>query len=84
MVATMGQSELDQINAGLDRTEYAVKELRKKVDKLHRKAALAKTLEEMVALKLEVVELSKQLRKIADAVHSGNPAPHLRLVSDTE
>jgi hypothetical protein len=42
--------------------------------------ASPKTLEEMVALKLEVAELLQQLRKISDAVHSGNPAPHLRLV----
>lgn len=80
----MRQSGFDQINAGLDRTEFAVKELRKKVDELHRKATLAKTPEEMVALKLEVAELLQRLQKISDAVHAGNPAPHLRLVSDTE
>lgn len=80
----MGQSEFDQINVGLDRAEFAIQELRKKVDELHRKAALAKTLEEMVALKLEVAELLQQLRTVSDAVHSSNPAPHLRLVSDTE
>jgi hypothetical protein len=37
----MRQSELDQINASLDRTEFTVKELRKKVDELHCKAAPA-------------------------------------------
>jgi phage shock protein A len=80
----MRESEFDQINAGLDRAEFAIEELQKKVDELHRKATLAKTLEEMVALKLEVAELSQQLRTVSDAVHSGNPAPHLRLVPDKE
>jgi hypothetical protein len=80
----MRESEFDQINAALDRAEFAIREMRKKVDGLHRKASLAKPLEEMVALKLEVAELLKQLRKVADAVRSGNSAPHLRLVSDTE
>jgi phage shock protein A len=73
----MRQSEFDKLNATLDRTEFAVKELRKKVDELHRKATLAKTLEEMVALELEAAELKQQLRKIGDAVHTGDPAPHL-------
>jgi regulator of replication initiation timing len=80
----MRQSELDQINAGLDRAEFAIRELRKKLDELHRKAPLAKTLEEMAALKLEVAELLQQLQKVSAAVHGGNPAPHLRLVSDIE
>jgi phage shock protein A len=82
MGAAMRELEFDQINAALDRTEFAVKELRKKVDELHRKAALAKTTEEMATLQLEATELKQQLRKISDAVHTGNPAPHLRLVSD--
>jgi phage shock protein A len=81
-MAAMGQSDIDQINAGLDRAEFAIEELQKKVDELHLKAASAKTLGEMVALKLQVDELSQQLRGVSDAVHSGNPAPHLRLVSD--
>jgi len=38
----------------------------------------------IVALDLEAAELLEQLRKIRDAVHAGSPAPHLRLVSDTE
>jgi hypothetical protein len=46
--------------------------------------AWQKTLEEIAALNLEAAELLQQLRKIGDAVHAGNPAPHLRLVSDTE
>jgi hypothetical protein len=83
-VVAMRQSELDQINAGLDRAEFAIRELRKKLDELHRKAPLAKTLEEMAALKLEVAELLQQLQKVSAAVHGGNPAPHLRLVSDIE
>jgi len=83
-MAAMGQSEIDQINAGLRRAEFAIKELQKKVGELHLKAATTKTLEEMVALKLEVDELSRHLRTVSHAVHAGNPAPHLRLVSDTE
>jgi regulator of replication initiation timing len=80
----MREVEFDQINAGLDGAEFAIEELKKKVDELHRKAASVKTLEEMVALKLEVGKLSQRLRKISDAVHAGNPAPHFRLVSDIE
>ena len=58
-----------------------MEELRKKVDELHLKRDFAKTLEEMLALNLEVDELLQQLRKVGDALHTGNPAPHLRLVS---
>jgi predicted nucleic acid-binding Zn-ribbon protein len=79
----MQQSEFDQINAILDRAEFAMKELRKKADELSRKQGSAKTLEEMATLNLEAAELKQQLRKISDAVHTGNPAPHLRLVLDT-
>jgi hypothetical protein len=40
--------------------------------------------EENADLNLEAAELLQQLRKISDAVHTGNPAPRLRQVSDTE
>jgi hypothetical protein len=40
--------------------------------------------EENADLNLEAAELLQQLRKISDAVHTDNPAPHLRLVCDTE
>jgi hypothetical protein len=29
-------------------------------------------------------ELLQQLREVSDAIPTGNPAPHLRLVTDTE
>jgi hypothetical protein len=77
-------SEFDKINAGLDRAEFAIRELRKKSADLHRRRALAKTLAEITTLNLEADELLQQLRKISDAVHAGAPAPHLRLVSDAE
>ena len=83
-VAAMGLSEFDRINASLDRAEFAIDELRKKLDGLHRKATLTKTPEEMVALKLEVAELLQRLRTVRDGVHRGNPAPHLRLVSNVK
>jgi hypothetical protein len=51
---------------------------------LRRKRTAAKTLEEIAALDLEATELLQQLRRISDAVHTGNPAPHLRLVPDKE
>ena len=80
----MRQSEFDKINAALDRAEFALEKLRKKGVALRRKRDLAKSLEEIAALNLEATELLQQLRKISDAVHTGSPAPHLRLVSDTE
>jgi hypothetical protein len=79
----MRQSEFYKINAALDRAEFAIDELRKKAIKLQRKRALAKTSEAIAALDLEAHELLRQLRKVSEAVHSSNPAPHLRLVSDT-
>ena len=81
---SMRQSEIDEIESALDRAEFALEVLRKKVDEVHRKRASAKTPEEIAALDLETAELWQQLQKISDAVHTGNPAPHLRLVSDTE
>lgn len=80
----MRRSEFDKINAAFDRAEFALEELRKMAVELHRKRDLAKTLEEIAALNLDATELLQQLRKIGDAVHTGNPAPHLRLVPDVE
>jgi hypothetical protein len=76
----MRDSEFDKINAAFDRAEFALEELRKKVVELHRKRDLAKTPEQIATLNLDAAELLQQLRKISDAVHTGNPAPHLRLV----
>ena len=80
----MRQSELDKINAAYDRAEFALEELQRKAVELRRKRNLAKTLEEIAALNLDAAEVLQQVRKIGDAVHTRNPAPHLRLVSDME
>jgi hypothetical protein len=80
----MRQSEFDKINAALDRAKFALEELQKKSDELHRKRNSAKSLKEIAALNMEATELLQQLRKISDAVQTGNPAPHLRLVPDKE
>ena len=80
----MRQLEFDKLTAALGRAEFAVEDLQKKAHELHRKATLAKTMEEIAALNLEAAELLLQLRKLSDAVHAGNAAPHLRLVCDTE
>jgi hypothetical protein len=80
----MRDSEFIKIDAAFDRAEFALEALRKKAVELHRKRDSAKTLEEITTLNLEGAELLQQLRKIGDAVHTGNPAPHLRLVPDTE
>jgi hypothetical protein len=80
----MRQSEFDKINVAFDRAEYALEELRKKAVELRLKRDLAKTPQENAALNLDAAELLQQLRKIGDAVHTGNPAPHLRLVPDGE
>jgi chromosome segregation ATPase len=80
----MRQSEFDKINAALDRAKFALEELQRKSDELHRKRDSAKSLKEIAALNMEATELLQQLRKISDAVHTGNPAPHLRLVPDKE
>jgi hypothetical protein len=80
----MRQSEFDKISAALERAEFALTELRKKEVALRRKRNAAKSLKEIADLNLEATELLQQLRKISDAVHAGNPAPHLRLVSDKE
>jgi phage shock protein A len=78
----MRPSKFDKINAALDRAEFALGQLQKKVDETRRKRASARTPDAIVALDLEAAELLQQLRKISDAVHTGSPAPHLRLVSD--
>jgi len=79
---TMRDSEFDKINAAFDRAEFALEELRKKAVELHRKRDSAKTLEEIATLNLDAAELLQQLRRISDAVHTGNPAPHLQLVPE--
>jgi hypothetical protein len=61
-----------------------MEELRKKAVELRRNRDVAKTLEEIAALNLDAADLLQQLRKISDAVHTGNSAPHLRLVPNIE
>jgi hypothetical protein len=80
----MQQSEFDKITVALGRAEFAMDELRKQAAELQRKSALAKTLKEITVLNLDAAELLQRLTKISIAVHTGNPAPHLRLVSDTD
>jgi hypothetical protein len=80
----MRQSKFDKINAAFDRAEFALEQLHKNVEEARRKRAAARTPDAIVALDLEAADLLQQLRKISDAVHTGNPAPHLRLVSDIE
>ena len=80
----MRQSEFDKISVALDRAEFAIQEIRRKVDELTSKRAEARTLKEIAAIDLEANELLQQLRKVSDAIHTSNPAPHLRLVSDTD
>ena len=80
----MRQSEFDKITAALGRAEFALEELRTKAEELRRKSASAKSLKEIAALNLEAAELLQQIAKISTAVHTGNSAPHLRLVSNTE
>jgi phage shock protein A len=80
----MRQSEFDKISAALDRAEFAIQEIRRKVDELTSKRAETRTLKEIAAIDLEANELLHHLRKISDAVHNSNPAPHLRLISDAD
>jgi hypothetical protein len=80
----MRQSEFDKINAALDRAEFALDALRKKAEELEHKRATSKSPEDILAMNLEAAEIMQQLQKISNAIHVGNPAPHLRLVSDTE
>lgn len=80
----MRETEFDKINAVLDRAKFAIAQIQRKVNELTRKRAAAQTPEEIAAIDLEADELLLQLRKISDAIHTSNPAPHLRLVSDTD
>jgi phage shock protein A len=80
----MLESEFDRIIAALGRAEFAVKELQRQATELYRKSAAAKTLQEISAVNLEAAELLQKITKISTAVHTGNPAPHLRLVPDIE
>jgi hypothetical protein len=80
----MRESEFDKINAVLDRAQFAIEQIQRKVDELTSKRAAAQTPEGIAAIDLEANELLLQLQKISDAVHTSNPVPHLRLVSDTE
>jgi len=80
----MRRSEFDKITAALGRAEFALEELQIRAEELRRKTTLAKSPKEIAALNLEAAELLQQIAKISTAVHTGNPAPHLRLVSDTE
>jgi len=80
----MRESEFDKINAVLDRAQFAIRQIQRKVDELTSKRAAAQTPEEIAVVDLVADELLLQLRKINDAIHTSNPAPHLRLVSDTE
>jgi hypothetical protein len=80
----MRLSEFEKIRAALDRAEFAMEEVRIRAEELRRKSGLAKSMEEIAALNLEAAELLQRIVKINTAVHTGNPAPHLRLVSDTE
>jgi len=80
----MRQSDFNRINAVLDRADFALEQLRKKVDEIKRQRASAKTSEEIVALDLVVSELWQQLQKISSAINAGGLVPHLRLVPDAE
>jgi hypothetical protein len=81
---SMQQSEFDRINAALDRAEFALEALRKKAVELERKRVTSKSPKDILVMNLEAAEIMQQLQKISDTVHASNPAPHLRLVSDTE
>jgi hypothetical protein len=80
----MRQSEFDKITAALDRAEFALETVRVRADELRRKSGLANSVEEIAVLNLEAAELLQQIVKITTAVHTGKPAPHLRLVPDVE
>jgi hypothetical protein len=79
----MREVEFEKINA-VDRAQFAIQQIQAKVDELAREKAAAQTLKEIAAVDLMADELLLQLRKVSDAIHTGNPAPHLRLVPDTE
>ena len=56
------QSKFDKITAPLGRAEFALEELQQSRE----------AVEENADLNLEAAELLQQLRKISDAVHTGN------------
>jgi hypothetical protein len=80
----MRQSEFDKITVALGHAEFAMEAVRIRADELRRKSALATSMEEIAILNVEAPELLQQLVKISLAVHTGNPAPHLRRASDSE
>jgi hypothetical protein len=80
----MQESEFDKIDAVLDRAQFTIQKIQRKIDELTSKRAAAQTPEEVAAVDLVADELLLQLRKISDAIHTRNPARHLRLVPDTE
>jgi hypothetical protein len=80
----MRQSEFDKITAALGRAEFAMEAVRIRADELRRKSTLATTMEEIATLNVEAAELLNDLVEISLAVHTRNPAPHLRLVSDID
>ena len=80
----MQESEFDKIDAVLHRAQFAIQQIQRKVDELTSKRAAAQSPEEIAAVNLVADELLLQLRKISDAIHTRNPARHLRLVPDTE
>jgi hypothetical protein len=80
----MQQSEFDKINAVLDRAQLAIQQIQRRWMKLTSKRTAARTPEEIAAVDLAADELLLELRKISNAIHTSNTAPHLRLVSDTD
>jgi hypothetical protein len=80
----MRQSEPDKINEVLDLAQCAIQQIQNKVDELASTRAAAQTPEKIAAVDFVAGELLLQLRKISDAIHTTNPAPYLRLVSDAE
>ena len=80
----MRQSEFDKITAALGRAEFAMEAVRIRADELRRKSTLATTMEEIATLNVEAAELLNDLVEISLAVHTRNPAPYLRLVSNID
>ena len=80
----MGESEFDNLSVALDSTEFALRLLQKKAVELRRKRDLAKTQQELESLDSDAAELLQRLRKIGEAIHTCNPAPHLRLLPDVD
>jgi hypothetical protein len=80
----MGESEFNNLSVALDSTEFALRLLQKKAAELRRKRDSAKTQQELESLDSDAPELLQRLRKIGEAIHTGNPAPHLRLLPDVD